>query len=142
MERSGCPNKGRNFVRRVLVQAQKFELSLYVGYHPYQKFVFPCLSPDHRRRIGKKSISNSFQTNFAFMENSDDGGESQPTVKNVLTSPTRKILFTSCADKSVIHSHIKQQFSSNQSLKSSFVTVFIAVVSFFQLQALRTQMSY
>ena len=56
MERSGCPTKGENLGRRVFLQAQKFELSPYVGYHPYQKFVFPWPSSDHRRRIGKKYV--------------------------------------------------------------------------------------
>ena len=47
MARSGCPTKGRNLgwggggEGRVPLQAQMFELSPSVGYHPHQKIEFP-----------------------------------------------------------------------------------------------------
>ena len=42
----------------VSLQAQNYELSLSVGYRPYQKSGPVCLSPDSRPHIGKKVISN------------------------------------------------------------------------------------
>ena len=57
---------------------------------------------------------------------------------------TRKISlnrFTSSAIISVIHSPIKQQFSCNHPMQTSFLAVIISVVSFSQLQALCTHMS-
>ena len=61
MGRSGYPSKWANWWRRGggLLQAQKLEFSPSVGYHPHQKIVFPCPSPDQRPHIGKKGISNN-----------------------------------------------------------------------------------
>ena len=49
-----CPTKGGN--RGVSLQAQKFELFPYVGYH--KKIEPPYPSPDYRPDIAKKDISN------------------------------------------------------------------------------------
>ena len=66
-------------------------------------------------------------------------GKILPTVKNLLISPIRKILlnrFKSYTVKSLISSPIKQQFSSNHPMKSSFVAAVISVVWYFKFQAL------
>ena len=78
------------------------------------------------------------------MGNPGDEEKSYPTAKNLLITPIRKMLlnrFKSFAAKSFISSPIKQQFSSNHPMQSSFVAVVISVVSYFKFQALCTHMS-
>ena len=68
------------------------------------------------------------------MRNPWDGGEYQPTDKNLLIFPTRKILlnkFTSFTIKNAIPSPSNSNFHLIILYKDSFVAVVIAVVSFF-----------
>ena len=80
---------------------------------------------------------------WTFMGNPGNGEKSYPTAKNLLISPIRKIPFNrfkSFAVKSLISSPIKQQFSSNHPMQSSFVAAVIFVTSYFKFQALCTHM--
>ena len=82
---------------------------------------------------------------WTFMGNPGDGEKPYPTAKNLLISPIRKFplnRFKSFAIKSFIFSlPIKQQFSSNHPMQSSFEAVVISVVSYFKFQAFCTHMS-
>ena len=48
----------------VSLQAQKFELSPSVGYHPHQKIESSFSSPDHSPHIGKKVSLVAFRQTF------------------------------------------------------------------------------
>ena len=75
---------------------------------------------------------------WTFMGNPEDGGKSYLTAKNLLIYPIRKIplnRFKFFAIKSFISSPIKQQFSINHPMQSSFVAAVISLVSYFKFQA-------
>ena len=75
---------------------------------------------------------------WTFMGNPEDGGKSYLTAKNLLIYPIRKIplnRFKFFAIKNFISSPIKQQFSINHPMQSSFVAAVISLVSYFKFQA-------
>ena len=78
-----------------------------------------------------------------FMGNPGDEEKSCPIAKNLLICHITKTPLNrlkSFAVKSFISSIIKQQFSSNHPIRSSFVAAVISTVSYFKFQALCTHM--
>ena len=74
---------------------------------------------------------------LTFMGNPGDGEKSYPTAKDLLIFPIRKIPLNRIPH----FFSIKQLFSSNHPMQSSFVAAVISFESYFKFQALCTHMS-